>query len=78
MPHKIGRNDPCPCGSGKKYRFCHGQPGHVTPLETTPDVGWQVGDVVDLDNDDFDDDDDWPDVELPHIDDLLFGFGRPF
>ncbi len=21
---KIGRNDPCPCGSGKKYKFCHG------------------------------------------------------
>lgn len=22
---KVGRNDPCPCGSGKKYKFCHGQ-----------------------------------------------------
>ena len=22
---KIGRNDPCPCGSGKKYKKCHGQ-----------------------------------------------------
>ncbi|HYQ22457.1 preprotein translocase subunit SecA [Stenotrophomonas sp.] len=22
---KIGRNDPCPCGSGKKYKHCHGQ-----------------------------------------------------
>ena len=21
---KIGRNDPCPCGSGKKYKVCHG------------------------------------------------------
>lgn len=21
---KIGRNDPCPCGSGKKYKACHG------------------------------------------------------
>ena len=20
---KIGRNDPCPCGSGKKYKHCH-------------------------------------------------------
>jgi preprotein translocase subunit SecA len=20
---KVGRNDPCPCGSGKKYKFCH-------------------------------------------------------
>lgn len=23
--HKVGRNDPCPCGSGKKYKFCHGR-----------------------------------------------------
>jgi len=22
---KVGRNDPCPCGSGKKYKYCHGQ-----------------------------------------------------
>ena len=22
---KIGRNDPCPCGSGKKYKQCHGR-----------------------------------------------------
>jgi cytochrome c-type biogenesis protein CcmH/NrfG len=24
---KVGRNDPCPCGSGKKYKHCHGRPG---------------------------------------------------
>lgn len=24
---KVGRNDPCPCGSGLKYKKCHGQPG---------------------------------------------------
>jgi len=24
---KVGRNDPCPCGSGKKYKQCHGRPG---------------------------------------------------
>ncbi|NLW79222.1 MAG: preprotein translocase subunit SecA [Ruminococcaceae bacterium] len=24
---KIGRNDPCPCGSGKKYKKCHGREG---------------------------------------------------
>jgi hypothetical protein len=23
---KVGRNDPCPCGSGKKYKQCHGRP----------------------------------------------------
>lgn len=22
---KIGRNDPCPCGSGKKYKYCCGR-----------------------------------------------------
>jgi preprotein translocase subunit SecA len=22
---KVGRNDPCPCGSGKKYKQCHGK-----------------------------------------------------
>jgi len=24
---KVGRNDPCPCGSGKKYKQCHGKRG---------------------------------------------------
>jgi preprotein translocase subunit SecA len=24
MP-KVGRNDPCPCGSGKKFKHCHGK-----------------------------------------------------
>jgi len=23
--HKVGRNDPCPCGSGKKYKHCCGK-----------------------------------------------------
>ncbi len=27
---KVGRNDPCPCGSGKKYKKCHGSPAKVT------------------------------------------------
>ena len=22
---RVGRNDPCPCGSGKKFKHCHGQ-----------------------------------------------------
>jgi preprotein translocase subunit SecA len=21
---KVGRNEPCPCGSGRKYKHCHG------------------------------------------------------
>lgn len=24
---KVGRNEPCPCGSGRKYKKCHGRPG---------------------------------------------------
>jgi preprotein translocase subunit SecA len=30
---KVGRNDPCPCGSGKKYKKCHGAEGGA-PSET--------------------------------------------
>ena len=26
---KVGRNDPCPCGSGKKYKNCHGAPNRL-------------------------------------------------
>ncbi|MEE8605991.1 MAG: SEC-C metal-binding domain-containing protein, partial [Nitrospiraceae bacterium] len=25
LQEKVGRNDPCPCGSGKKYKKCHGR-----------------------------------------------------
>ncbi|MDD4988260.1 MAG: preprotein translocase subunit SecA [Candidatus Izemoplasmatales bacterium] len=25
VTQKVGRNDPCPCGSGKKYKYCHGR-----------------------------------------------------
>ncbi|MBO0748754.1 MAG: SEC-C domain-containing protein [Acidimicrobiaceae bacterium] len=25
MFDRVGRNDPCPCGSGKKFKFCHGR-----------------------------------------------------
>lgn len=31
---KIGRNDPCPCGSGKKFKKCHGKPG-APPLDAS-------------------------------------------
>ena len=37
---KIGRNEPCPCGSGQKYKRCHGSSGHdvpLTPLTLTTD-----------------------------------------
>jgi preprotein translocase subunit SecA len=29
---KVGRNDPCPCGSGKKYKLCHGRVQSGTPV----------------------------------------------
>ena len=31
-----GRNDPCPCGSGKKYKKCHGAGGDYPLAETAP------------------------------------------
>src|SRR4029453_9505206 len=34
-PHAVGRNDPCPCGSGKKYKQCHGALSGVA-AETAP------------------------------------------
>jgi Tfp pilus assembly protein PilF len=35
----IGRNDPCPCGSGKRYKQCHGATGAVSlpPAQLTAD-----------------------------------------
>ncbi|HEX5412055.1 MAG TPA: preprotein translocase subunit SecA [Terriglobia bacterium] len=34
---KIGRNDPCPCGSGKKYKKCHGAPAAVAAAAAKSD-----------------------------------------
>jgi uncharacterized protein YecA (UPF0149 family) len=25
LASRVGRNDPCPCGAGKKYKHCHGR-----------------------------------------------------
>lgn len=33
---KVGRNDPCPCGSGKKYKHCHGMQQPSSPGARTP------------------------------------------
>jgi len=30
------RNDPCPCGSGKRYKQCHGLPAAAAPVARTP------------------------------------------
>ena len=37
---KIGRNDPCPCGSGKKYKKCHS--AFDERLERLWEEGWEV------------------------------------
>jgi preprotein translocase subunit SecA len=40
---KIGRNDPCPCGSGKKYKKCHGAPGSPAGGQAPPASGKHAG-----------------------------------
>ncbi|MDQ3910872.1 MAG: preprotein translocase subunit SecA [Actinomycetota bacterium] len=36
VEEKVGRNDPCPCGSGKKYKKCHGRTdGRMSPSSST-------------------------------------------
>ncbi|PCI52521.1 MAG: hypothetical protein COB36_14895 [Alphaproteobacteria bacterium] len=35
---KTARNDPCPCGSGVKYKKCHGQPSAVRPSIRPQDI----------------------------------------
>lgn len=36
---KVGRNEPCPCGSGKKYKNCHwGKEEQLSPLQVDPDA----------------------------------------
>ena len=45
----VGRNDPCPCGSGKRYKQCHGAfgagqpPTDANPGQSTPDATVQRG-----------------------------------
>ena len=34
----MGRNDPCPCGSGKRFKQCHGAIGAVAPPPLSPDA----------------------------------------
>src|SRR6267154_5178884 len=52
VTRKIGRNDPCPCGSGKKYKKCHGAVVAVQPAArracgtcTACCDGWVVGTI---------------------------------
>src|SRR5689334_1095180 len=40
MSAKIGRNEPCPCGSGRKFKRCHGA------FSTPPNSATQAPEVV--------------------------------
>ena len=50
-PPAVGRNDPCPCGSGRRYKQCHGALGaagsaasaSAAPLPATPDDSVRAG-----------------------------------
>ncbi len=35
---KIGRNDPCPCKSGLKYKKCHGDPVKIAMVKHAAEV----------------------------------------
>lgn len=34
--HAVGRNAACPCGSGQKFKKCHGRPQSVVPVAPEP------------------------------------------
>ncbi|MCD5324229.1 MULTISPECIES: SEC-C metal-binding domain-containing protein [Pontibacillus] len=38
---KIGRNEPCPCGSGEKYKKCCGSPSGTGAKSTVPEFEWE-------------------------------------
>jgi preprotein translocase subunit SecA len=43
VSQKVGRNDPCPCGSGKKYKKCHGRVDGRLDVPTTPTTDTRMG-----------------------------------
>ena len=42
----VGRNKPCPCGSGKKYKRCHGKPGPRELVDVASRESYEEIDVV--------------------------------
>jgi len=43
---RIGPNSPCPCGSGRKYKRCHGASGRAKKAERAPEpAGWRARQV---------------------------------
>ena len=43
---KIGRNDPCPCGCGKKYKKCHGRNAQANALNEVARIGYKWIDMM--------------------------------
>jgi uncharacterized protein len=35
-----GRNEACPCGSGRKFKACHAKPGQKPPMRPAPDPAY--------------------------------------
>lgn len=46
MTKKANRNDPCPCGSGKKYKKCCGKPGMGRHTATVLDAASLSGSLL--------------------------------
>jgi SEC-C motif len=40
---RVGRNKPCPCGSGRKYKHCHGVEGNIGAIPVRQDPGVSAG-----------------------------------
>lgn len=51
---KVGRNDPCPCGSGKKYKFCHYAEDNARHLAELQAANAEATTVAEPDSDDED------------------------
>jgi hypothetical protein len=43
---KVGRNEPCPCGSGKKYKKCHGVNAQASALNEVARIGYKWIDMM--------------------------------
>src|SRR5215813_443474 len=43
---QLGRNDPCPCGSGRRYKHCHGATETLEPASTVPDGARKLLDAI--------------------------------
>jgi SEC-C motif len=50
---KVGRNEPCPCGSGKKYKKCHGGPDSAPPTAALAAMEEWVRETEEIDDRNF-------------------------